>query len=74
MDCYQDVVRLVVDQEWHPQLDLQALPEFQCLALLKLVLELELHLQVLVLPLQLACLLRLALRQLEPPLFSLGLS
>jgi hypothetical protein len=55
-------------------LDLQALPELQCLVLLKQVLGLELHLQVLALPLQLACLLRLALRQLEPPLFSLGLS
>jgi hypothetical protein len=72
MDCYQDVVRLVVDQVWHQQLDLLALRELQCLELLKLVLELELHLQVL--PLQLACLLQLALRQLEPPLFWLGLS
>jgi hypothetical protein len=44
------------------------------LALLKLVLELELHLQLLALRLQLDCLLQLALRQLEPPLFSLGLS
>jgi hypothetical protein len=72
MGCYQDAVPLVADLVWHPQLDLQALPEFQCLALLKPVLELELHLQVL--PLQLACLLQLALRQLELPLFWLGLS
>ena len=69
MDCYQDVVRLVVDQVWHQQLDLLALRELQCLELLKLVLELELHLQVLVLPLQLACLLQLELHQLAPLLF-----
>jgi hypothetical protein len=74
MDCYQDEVHLVVDQVWLLQLDLQALTEFQCLALLKLVLELELHLQLLALRLQLEYLLQLALRQLEPPLFSLGLS
>jgi hypothetical protein len=74
MGCYQDAVRLVVDQVWRQQLDLLGLPELHCLVLLKLELELGLHLQVLALTLQLVCLLQLALRQQERPLFLLGLS